>query len=88
MPGYRDWQLISRDATSIVTHPYQTNATALDIDLDATRASIQAVLDELLDDGRRPLDDLACGDLVNELAGEDTDWHNCSLARHWPRIVD
>jgi len=52
MAGYRDWQLISRDATSIVTHPYQPNATALDIDLDAMRASIQTVLDELLDDGR------------------------------------
>jgi len=55
----------------IVTHPYQPNATALDIDLDAMCASIQTVLDELLDDGRRPLDDLAAR-FVNELAGKDT----------------
>ena len=36
---------------------------------DARGTGVQAVLDELLDDGRGPFDHLARGDLVNELVG-------------------
>ena len=38
-------------------------------DLDAARASIDRVLDQLLDDARRPLDDLTRGDAVDEVGG-------------------
>ena len=42
---------------------------------------VQAVFYELLNDGGGTLDDLACGDLVYELTGEDTDRHRArSLA--------
>jgi hypothetical protein len=75
VPRNRNRQLVSSDAPAIVTHPYQSNAAALDIDLNAVRTGIQAVFDEFLDDRSRPLDHLACGDLVDELTGENADWH-------------
>ena len=39
--------------------------------LDAGRPGVERVLDQLLHDGRRPLDHLARGDLVDEGVGED-----------------
>ena len=39
------------------------------------RAGVESVLDELLDDGRRALHDLARGDLVDEGIGENLDRH-------------
>ncbi len=39
--------------------------------LDAARARVEAVLRQLLDDGSRPLDHLARGDLIDELTGKD-----------------
>ena len=75
MPGDRDRQLLRGNSAAIIAHADQTNATALDIDLDAVCAGVQAVFNQLLDDGGGTLDDLACGDLVDELAGEDTDGH-------------
>ena len=49
----------------------QADATGLDQDLDAPRASVERVLDQLLDDGCRPLDDFAGSDLIDDLIGED-----------------
>ena len=46
----------------------QLLATKLDGNGDAPRARIDRVLDELLDDRRRALDDLAGGNLVGEVA--------------------
>ena len=43
--------------------------------LDALRAGVQAVLHQLLDDGRRALDDLAGGDLIDEVIVEYADRH-------------
>ena len=45
----------------------QLLAAELDGDRDARGAGVDGVLDELLDDRRRPLDDLAGGDLVGQL---------------------
>ena len=39
----------------------------------AGRARVERVLDQLLDDGRRPLDDLAGGDPVDDVAREPVD---------------
>ena len=44
------------------------------------RAGVEGVLDELLDDGRRALDDLARSDLVDEWALEDPDGHGVATA--------
>ena len=48
-------------------------AAELDRDGDASRAGVERVLDELLDDRRRALDDLAGRDLVGELGRQALD---------------
>ena len=40
---------------------------------DAAGAGVDRVLDQLLDDRGRPLDDLAGGDLVGEVRGQPVD---------------
>ena len=52
---------------AVVAHAHQADAAALDVDLDALRAGVEAVFDQFLDDRGRPLDHLAGGDLVDEL---------------------
>src|SRR2546426_7684532 len=73
MPRQRHRQLAGGDAAAVVAHPHQRDAAALDVDLDARRAGIERVLDQLLDDRGRPFDHLAGGDLVDELAGKNAD---------------
>ena len=48
-------------------------AAVLDRDVDRRRAGVERVLDQLLDDRRRTLDDLAGGDLVGDGARQDGD---------------
>ena len=71
----RERQLIALDAAAVVAHAAQSRAALFDLDLDAARAGIEAVLDQLLEHGRRALDDLAGGDLMDELFGKDADRH-------------
>src|SRR5207253_7030304 len=80
--GHREF--IGGDTAAVVAHPNEAGATALHVDLDAPRAGIQTVLDELLDDGGGPLDHLAGGDLIDELAGKNADGHGDSRT---PRAV-
>ncbi len=81
MPGKCDRQLLGGNAAAIVAHPDQSDTAALDVDLNATRAGIEAVLDELLDDRCRPLDHLAGGDLIDELTRQDLNGHARSSLR-------
>ena len=53
------------DAATVVDDLDQLDAAALDRDADAGRAGVEGVLDELLDDGDRSLDDLSGGDLAD-----------------------
>ena len=69
----RERQIVGLDAAAVVAHADQPRAAGFDVDLDAPRAGVETVLDEFLDDGRRPLDDLAGGDLVDELGRQRTD---------------
>ena len=52
---------------AVVLDANQLLAAELDGDGDAARAGVDRVLDQLLDDGRRALDDLAGGNLVGEV---------------------
>ncbi len=70
----RERQLLGGDAAAVVAHAHEADAAALDVDLDAVRAGIEAVLDQLLDDGGRPLDHFAGGDLVDELVRAGRGW--------------
>ena len=54
---------------TIVKHAHQPRTAALNVDVDRTRARIERVLDDFLDEGRRTLDHFAGGDLVNQRAG-------------------
>ena len=71
----RERQFGGRDALAVVANADQPDAAVLDVDRHLTRAGIERVLDQLLDDGCRALDDLARGDLVDERAFEDPDGH-------------
>ncbi len=75
VPADRHRQLLGADAVAVIAHADQAHAALLDIDFDAARARIEAVLDELFDDRGGPLDHFAGGDLVDELIGEDADGH-------------
>ena len=68
-------QLRCADPAPVIAHPNEAHAAALDVDLDSRGARIEGVLNQLLDDRGRPLDDLAGGDLVNELAGKHANGH-------------
>ena len=46
-----------------------------DRDVDARRAGVKRVLDQLLDGGRRPLDHLAGGDAIDEKGIETANGH-------------
>ena len=78
----RERELVAREcrAPSSVTR-ISARPAAFDLDLDRARAGVERVLDELLDDGRRPLDDLARGDLVDELRRQNSDGHAKPFAR-------
>ena len=86
MPRQRQRQLGFGNPAAIVAHARQPHAAGFDFHLDALRAGVEAVFHQLLDDGRRPLDDLAGRDLVDEMAVEDADGHGArSLPPTMPR---
>src|SRR6185312_1436372 len=73
MRGHRQRQLVGRDAATVIAHADQPRTACLDVHLDARGAGVEAVLDQFLDHGRRALDHLAGGDLVDELGGQRAD---------------
>ena len=79
MARERERQLRGRDAAAVVAHAHQADAAVLDVDRDPSRAGIERVLDQLLDDGRRTLDHLARSDLVDERTFEYPDGHGLAL---------
>src|SRR5205814_7326117 len=54
------------------------DAAVVDSDLHLGGAGVDGVLDELFDDAGRPLDDLAGGDLVREVARQAPDLPHAS----------
>ena len=57
--------ILRAHAPAIVRHAHEARAARHNLDLDARRTGIHGVLDELLDDRRRPFDDLAGRDFVD-----------------------
>ncbi len=60
-------------AGAVVGDADQLDAAGLDVDADAAGAGVERVLEQLLDDAGGALDDLARGDLVGEIVGEEVD---------------
>ncbi len=76
-----------REARVFFDHPFavvdDANAREprlLGLDRDPPRAGVERVLDQLLDDARRPLDHLAGGDLVREIVRELVDFRHSERA--------
>ena len=64
-----------RHAAAIVDDADQPPSAQFDRDIDAGRARVEGVLDELLDGGGRPLDDLARRDAIDKHGIETADGH-------------
>ena len=85
MPLQRQQAVLGRHPAPVVRHRDELAPGAPHRDLDAGRAGVQAVLDQLLDDRRRALDDLPGRDLVDDGVGEALDGRPRSrLARKPP----
>src|SRR5205085_831974 len=73
VPFNRQPRVLRLHAFTVVLDPHLLLASELDVDAEATGSRVDGVLDELLDDRRWTLDDLACGDLIGELRGKTGD---------------
>ena len=58
---------------TVVAHADQRLAAVLDLDPYGVRSGIEGILDELLDDGGRTLDDFAGGNLIGDIPREQLD---------------
>ncbi len=70
MPRDRELQLVALDARAVVGDADPPDAAAGEIDVDLRRAGVERVLEQLLERGRRALDDLAGRDLVDQQIGK------------------
>ena len=71
--GEGERQIGRVDAAAVVDEPDRLGAADFDIDIDAGRPGVEAVLEELLDDAGGPFDHLAGGDLVDHRHRQLTD---------------
>jgi hypothetical protein len=62
--------VISVHSTSVVADSDKAAATVRQFDLNPRRARIEAILDQLLDNRRRSLHHLACGDAIDQVVGK------------------
>ena len=60
-------QIVGVDAAAVVDDANQFDAALLDFDIDARAAGVNGVFEQFLDDAGRPLDDLASGDLGDDV---------------------
>jgi hypothetical protein len=70
MPLERKTRIVGLHAFPIVLDPDLFLPAKLEMDAYAARTGVNGVLDELLDDRRGTLDDLAGGDLVRKVRGQ------------------
>ncbi len=73
MPLEREDRVVLRHPAAVVGDAHEREPTLLDVHRDRARARVERVLDELLHDGRRTLDDLPRRDLVHDAGGQDLD---------------
>ena len=71
----RQSEIVGVHAGAVVGDADQRATARFDRDLDPPRAGVERVLDQLLDRRRRPLDDFAGGDAVDQQRIEAADGH-------------
>ena len=71
-------QIGARHAGAVVGHADEPPPAAVGDDLDARRAGVERVLDQLLHGARRALDHLAGGDAVDDVLGQLADGHRAT----------
>ncbi len=75
----RELEIGARHAAAVVADADQPPPAAVGDDLDPGRAGVERVLDQFLDDARRPLDHLAGGDAVDQIFRKLADGHGGPL---------
>src|SRR5215470_4111167 len=61
----REGEILALDPRAVVCDANELDATCCEVDVDRSRAGIEAVLEQLLQGRGRPLDYLASGDLID-----------------------
>ncbi|PYO93763.1 MAG: hypothetical protein DMD62_07955 [Gemmatimonadetes bacterium] len=69
----REARVLALETRPVVAHADQRLAAIFQLDADRLRTGVERVLDQLLDDGRRTLHDLARGNLIGDRIGKDLD---------------
>src|SRR5437762_886006 len=76
----RKWQVVARAAGAVVLDLDALCAPLVERHGDAARVRVEAVLEQLLEHRRGPLDHLAGGDLADQEIGQDANrWHAKSI---------
>ena len=73
--GQGQRQLLGRDAAAVIDHPHHFQPALRDRNVDSRGARIDGVLHQFLDHARRPFDDLAGGDFVDQGRGKEANGH-------------
>src|SRR5437660_10571540 len=68
-------KLLALDAGTVVGHANAFDAATTKIDIDLRCARIERIFEELLQRRRRAFDDLAGGDLIDQVIGQRADRH-------------
>ena len=71
--------VVAIHAAAVVGDADQLAPAGLDLDADAVGPGVQSVLQQLFNDGGRPVHHLARGDLVGNLVGKYTDAAHTAL---------
>ena len=64
LPLEGEKRIVARHSAAVVAHGHEVTSAGDYSDVDARRAGVEGVLEQFLEDGRWPLDDLSGGDLV------------------------
>jgi len=68
-------QVLARESGAIVGHADEVQPAAHEVNANLASASVNGVLDHLLDHGGGPLDDLTGGDLGGDILRQPANWH-------------
>src|SRR5262249_4755724 len=66
-------QVVGLDAAAVIDDAEEVEAALADLDVESTGAGVDAVLEQFLEHAGGPLDDLARGDLSDDVIGQDLD---------------